>query len=347
MQKEISFAFKVPKTRGEQIRRLLNEKKLLRTDLIIVKDKKHLYIPIHAESIKENIDFPMVKKTFKRREQKTNSYKDILQLPMGLQELLPTSFDIIGSILLVKLPEELVLYKKDIGKALLATQKHVETVCLVKPVTGELRTRDVEIIAGKKTTLTIHKEHGLFFYVDIEKTYFSPRLAGERKRIADQVQQNEVIVDMFTGVAPFPIMIATYAQPAMIIAVDKNKEAVHLAKKNCALNKTLDTIEIICDDAVHIESLMKKKQQKADRVIMNLPFKSFDFLPFALRIINNKGIIHFYEIVNEDIISQRVDELKKTAKKQNVTIIDIFIQRIKTYAPREFYIGIDITAQKN
>ena len=49
--------------------------------------------------------------------------------------------------------------------------------------------------------------------------------------IASQVKNDEIILDMFTGVAPFPLMISRYAKPKSIIAVDKNKDAIILAKE--------------------------------------------------------------------------------------------------------------------
>ena len=97
----------------------------------------------------------------KKYEKKIKTYKENLDLPNNLKKYLPTSYDIIGNIALIKLPAELIEYKKNIGESILKSKKNIETVCLVKPVEGELRTRDIEIIAGKKQTKTIHKEFGL------------------------------------------------------------------------------------------------------------------------------------------------------------------------------------------
>ena len=61
----------------------------------------------------------------------------------------------------------------------------------------------------------------------LKETYFSPRLANERKRITSLVKPGETVVDMFAGVAPFSIMIAKYANPKIIYAIDKNKDAIN------------------------------------------------------------------------------------------------------------------------
>ena len=98
----------------------------------------------------------------------------------------------IGDIILIKIPKELNKYKKVIGDALLNSNKQIKVICAIEPVKGELRTRDIEIIAGEKRTETTHKEYGLTFKLDIKKCYFSPRLANERKRITNLVKKDEI-----------------------------------------------------------------------------------------------------------------------------------------------------------
>jgi len=278
---------------------------------------------------------------------KPKSYKDIVTIPEHLKKKLPTSYDIVGDIALVKLKDELVDFKKEIGEAIISANKNIKTVCLVKPVTGEFRTRNIEIIGGDKKTETCHREYGLSFYLDIKKTYFSPRLANERRRISKLVKQGEVIVDMFTGVAPFPIMIAKYANPKIIFAIDKNKDAIYYAQKNITINRVLDKIELINDDAINVETILSKYQHyKIDRIIMNLPFLSYNFFDKALNVISDQAVIHYYDIQHEVKIKERTNQLIELAEKIKVDITDYKIKKIKSYSPHEFYIGIDITAKK-
>jgi tRNA (guanine37-N1)-methyltransferase len=277
---------------------------------------------------------------------KTKSYKEIVKIPPNLKKDLPTSFDVIGDILLIKLKDDIINYKKEIANALLKNHKNVKTVCLIHPVTGELRTRKIKIIAGKKITETIHKEYGLKFLVDIKKAYFSTRLANERKRITNQVQDNEIVVDMFTGVAPFPIMIAKYAKPKIIYAFDKNKNAIKYAKENIKINNVLDKVELVCADALNIPQYLKERDIKADRIIMNLPFSSFNFFSKALQIIKKEGVIHYYEMLTDENLEIQIKKLKEIAKNQQLNLVFNDIRKIKSYSPREFYIGIDITAKR-
>ncbi|MEF8880073.1 MAG: class I SAM-dependent methyltransferase family protein [Candidatus Thermoplasmatota archaeon] len=343
MDREKSLAVKTTPKKAENTLQKLKNRKLLRTDLKVKKDKKHVYFPIQKKPT--TTDFNIVTSKFEKLPEKKQYYKDKINIPEEQKKLLPTSYDIIGKIILVKIPDELQQHKKEIGKALLKSHKNVETVYISKPVEGELRTRNVEIIAGENKTETIHVEHGVKIKLDIEKTYFSPRLANERKHVARQVKTDETIVDMFTGVAPFPLVINHYSNPKKTYGIDKNPLAVKYANFNIKINKFKDKIKIFHGDAENINEILPSNVE-ADRVIMNLPFSSYKFLPAALKIMHKKCIFHYYEMIKEGNIDKRINLIKKTAKKNNVYIENIDFREIKSYSPREFYIGFDITAKK-
>jgi tRNA (guanine37-N1)-methyltransferase len=332
----------VPLSEAEQVRRYLREQHLLQEDTTIIKNETKIYFPI-KEVPKELTRYAVSIKSFEIKAKKPHCYQDLLTLPKQRLEKLPKSYDIIGTIILIKIPTTLLPYQKEIGDALLATHKNIRTVCAIDPVSGELRIRNCMIIAGEHQTVTTHTEYGLTFHVDVATTYFSPRLASERKRIASQVKPGEVVVDLFAGVAPFSIMVARFAKPKIIYAIDKNKEAIHLAQQNVKQNHVLETVEVIYADANDAKKLIFKK---ADRIIMNLPFSAFQFFSVALSIAAPICNIHYYDIIKEKEIDARIEGLKKVAAEQDYSLKDVVIHKIKTYAPREFYIGLDITATK-
>ena len=342
MIKKRTRALCVPLSEAEQVRRYLREQHLLQEDMTIIKNTTWIYFPV-KEVPKELSRYSVSRKSFELNAKKPHCYQELLALPKKLLEELPTSYDIIGTIILIKLPKTLLVYQYEIGNALLATHKNIQTVCAIDPVSGELRTRDITIIAGEKKTLTTHTEYRLTFHVDVATTYFSPRLASERKYIADQVKPGEVVVDLFAGVAPFSIMIARYAKPKIVYAIDKNKEAIRLAYQNVKQNHVLETVEVIHADATDAKQFIPTT---ADRIIMNLPFSAFQFFSVALSIAAPFCKVHYYDIINEKDIDERITALRKIAAAQEYILKDVGIRKIKSYAPREFYIGFDITATK-
>ncbi len=343
MTKKKTKALCIPLSEAEPVRRKLKERHLLREDVQIEKTETSIYFPI-TEIPEDLLTFPSVTKSFEVKTKKTHCYKDLLKLSKKLKEELPTSYDTIGSIILIKLPQSLFQYRKQIGNALIKIHKNIRTVCVVDPVAGELRTRNITIVAGENQTLTTHTEYGLTFQVDVAATYFSPRLASERKRVAGLVKPGEIVVDLFAGVAPFSIMIARYAKPKIIYAIDKNKVAINLAEKNVRQNHVLQTVEVIHADAKDAEKIIPTK---ADQIIMNLPFSAYKFFSVALSIAAPICKVHYYDIIREEEIEGRISSLKKTAKRQGYILTEVSIHRIKSYAPREFYIGLDITATKH
>ena len=54
----------------------------------------------------------------------------------------------------------------------------------------------------------MHQEHGIKIFTNVCKAYFSPRLGDEHKRVSDKVKNDEIVVDLFTGVGSFPLHIA-------------------------------------------------------------------------------------------------------------------------------------------
>ncbi len=332
----------IPKN-AEKIKKYLVENNLLSKEFRIEKDNDFVYFPIKETEVPYLKDFKIIDRTFRKIKAKVNSYKDFIKIHDEIKDKLPSSYDIIGNIAIIKLKDDALKYDNIIGDALLKSNKSIKTVCSTTSVGGEYRTRDIKIIAGKKTTETIHREYGLSFTLDVKNTYYSPRLANERMRITKLVKPNEIVVDMFAGVGPFSIMIAKYAKPKVVIAVDKNNYATDYAHKNILRNKVLDKVEIICTDSKYIKKFI---DMKADRIIMNLPFSSYNFFKNALEIAANKVNIHYYEIIDENKIEKRIESLKIITRLNSYKLDNSRYIKIKTYSPREFYIGIDITATK-
>ena len=88
-------------------------------------------------------------------------------------------------------------------------------------------------------------EHGHRFTVDLAGAYFSARLSTERQRILDQVQEGEIILDMFAGVGPFAITLA--ARAALVVAADLNPQAIELMLENLARNRVKNVLPVLAD----------------------------------------------------------------------------------------------------
>ena len=300
----------VPKAEGENIRKKLSEAGVLRMDVKILNDGHRVFLPITDP---EGLCHPVQEMDLVEL-QRPRHYTELLTLPPGLMELLPSSFDIVGDIFLLKLIDELLPHAKDIAEALLETSKNAKVVTLDRGVKGEYRTRDLEILAGENRTTTVQKEYGYRYGMDLANVYFSPRLATERKRIADLCKPGERILDMFCGVGPFSIMLAATGKPGSVYAIDKNPEAIKYIIENIKLNK-IKCVSPMLGDARDIATQLPRP----DRIIMNLPHTAIDFLDVALDVVNPGGTIHLYLILESDsvmIIEKGILHLAQSKKRK-------------------------------
>ena len=213
------------------------------------------------------------------------------------QELI-SSFDQIGDIIIVKIPNSLLTKKKLIGETLLNEVKIAKSVFYqASAVEGDFRTRNLEILAGEDKTETEYKEFGCKFTVDVENAFFSPRLSTERERIANLVQDGEIVVNMFAGVGMFSIMIAKKKR-CTVYSIDINPVATKLCEKNIISNKIVGSIISIKGDASQV--IQEQLENKSDRTLMLLPERSDEFLKSAIDTTKNGGIIHYYSHIHAD-----------------------------------------------
>lgn len=329
-----SLCLVVPRKKAEPVRRRLIEKGILRRNLQIKSDAKNVYLPV---SQRIDLGYPIESADFKESEDQVSDYRLLVDIPEELRSKLPASFDTIGSIAVVKMEDEVTPYAAQIGEAILATQKAIKTVCVDSGVVNEFRTRAVKIVAGDKNTETLHKEYGLTFKVDVARAFFSPRLATERQVVAKQVKPGDVVIDMFAGIGPFSIIIARTSSPKVVYAIDLNPDAVELLKENIELNKAIAVRPILGDARKEISSL-----EKADHVIMNLPHDARNYIQEAIGALKNGGIIHYYEIMAEGEVRQRLDEIADAARKEGKIMLELGRREIKTYSPTMVFYGFDL-----
>src|SRR5919199_1835506 len=219
-----------------------------------------------------------------------------------LKEILPpedisklySAFDIIGSIIIIKIPDSLTSKKQIIADTILMNIKSAKSVfAQTSAVRGDYRIRNLEYLAGDNSVITEYKENGCRFKVDVAKTYFSPRLSTERMRICKMISDNEIITNMFAGVGTYSILIAKNNKTCKVYSIDSNPIASELAFVNAELNKVRERVIPICGDAREI--ILKQLRGTSTRVLMPLPEKAKEFVDFAVMALKEKkGMIHYF-----------------------------------------------------
>ncbi|MDI6811684.1 MAG: class I SAM-dependent methyltransferase family protein [archaeon] len=271
------------------------------------------------------------------------------------------SYDIIGDVIIIRIPSDVYSKREIIAEALHKIYPRVRTIAAVSLYahTDELyRTRDVQVIWGDENLETTHRESGCIFKVDLKHVFFSPRLSYERMRIARKVLPAETIINMFSGVGCFSILIAKMQPQTKIYSIDVNPYAYEYMKENVALNKVEGTVIPILGDA---REELEKMEGVADRVIMPLPEHAHLFLPLAARALKldrqrerGGGVIHYYDVSagrkGDELFNVPLERARDIISSAfgNSLRIELEERRIvRSVAPRRYHVVLDLRVVKS
>ncbi len=276
------------------------------------------------------------------------------ELSKDMIDFIPKSYDIIGNIAIIEFNEyhsntNQDLFKIKISEALMKVNKSVNTVFEKQSqIKNSYRLRDLKLLAGIDNAETTHKENHSKFKVNVKSTFFTPRLVFERKRIASyNFKPHEIIIDMFAGVGPFSIQIAknNFVQ---IYSFDSNPEAIHYLRENLKLNTIQGEIipyNINVRDLINpTNNIGKKLKGKTDRIIMNLPEKSLEYIDIASFLLKKEGIIHNYQFCEKpNSIENAIQNLRVSLNKVNRKVKKIISAKIvKAYSPKAELVVVDV-----
>jgi len=278
------------------------------------------------------------------------------ELPEDIIDLIPKSYDVIGKIAIIDFDQFIslnvdksLLYKKKVAEAIVKVNKIVETVFEKKSeVKGKYRLKDLQIILGKDNPETIHKENNCIFKLDVKNTFFTPRLVFERKRLSLlKFASKELIVDMFAGVGPISIQIARNNE-VVIHSFDINPTAYKYIIENIELNKLKG--EILAHN-IDVANLTKSTNElgnylnnRVDRIIMNLPEQSTNYVDLACFLMKKTGgMLHFYQFCEKpNPIEKGIESLRTKLDKLGWRVEEIVNSKIvKPFSPKFDLIVVD------
>ena len=316
---------------------------------------------IEKQGLKFDIIYrePAVNKDYKYRTLQEALNKKI---PKKYLEFIPQSYDVIGTIAIVEFSgpnvfslEIPLAIRKTISEAITQVNKGVKSVYEKNSeIKGEYRLRKLRHLFGEKKTETLYKENHCKFRLDVQKTFFTPRLVFERRRVSNLTyQKEEIVADLFAGVGPFSIQIAKKHQVS-IYAFDKNATAIQYLKENIKLNSLQGMVKAFNMD---IRTLIHQNNSTGnelahtmDRIIMNLPEKSIDFIDIACYLLKPQGgIIHSYQFSEKErALQNALERLQSSLKKVHWKIEKVISKKVvKPYSPKKDLVVLDVFVKHN
>lgn len=333
-----AYALVTPLRLGEDAKRVVRTLGIGRADLKVGRRDNLLFVPLsrpidppHPEMRCEVAEFSS--------SRPPKSYKEVVQVPDRIRPNLPTSFDVVGDIVLIKIPDDLRVYGPAIGIAILKVHKNIKGVFHDDGVQGPYRLRTLKSLAGSDATRTAHVEYGARFEVDVAKAYFSPRLANEHERVAALVGPDEVVADLTAGVGPFSVLIGRKRSGKKVYAVDLNPDAVALLKQNLSAHRLDAKV-----DAVHADARdWLATAPPIHRAIVNLPQGGEDIALAAAAKLAPGGTLHFYRMWNQADKDAKVEALRAAltaSAGREARVVDVHV--VHAYSPTDRLYAVDL-----
>ena len=326
---------------AQKVKKYLVSKKLMHFDYLAYRELDHIYFPLLKKAKVPNAKVVNTKFTFKQKAQAV-TVEDLLTKKLSKKELsnLPRSQEVVGSIMIIEIPDELESKEKEIAQAYLQVSRNIDTVVKKSRMhSGVFRTRRVKILAGKRSKETTHLENGIKLKLHLEKTYFSARSAHERLRIANKIKKGEKVLVMFAGCGPFPLVFARNSKASQIVGVEMNPLAHQFSIENVSMNKFVGRVHMHLGD---VREVVPKLKGKFDRIAMPLPKTGEEFLDVALKKCIKGGIIHLYAFLNEKDIEAEARRVKKICKDLKFPVRVLRKVKCGQFSPGTFRVCFDL-----
>lgn len=262
----------------------------------------------------------------------------------------PRAYDQIGDLLILKIPDALERFSSEIGTALLTQTSSARLVLRDRGVQGEFRVRQLEIIAsrdGSKLTQTTVKENGCEILVDPARTYYSPRLAGERANTLKSARTlHEVlgrglrVCDAYAGVGPALLPLLRAGLVKNLLANDLNPATTALLHSNLA--EFSGCTDIRCTDA---RTLYKDAALAGtfDILLVNIPQSTLEHLAelLALLVRDQSCLLRGWCIVEHESIPQLQDRIESILREDGRDRFSLEISKVRSYSPSHEHLLIE------
>ncbi|MEF8879996.1 MAG: class I SAM-dependent methyltransferase family protein [Candidatus Thermoplasmatota archaeon] len=263
-------------------------------------------------------------------------------LPKEKTKYLSTKWEKIGEVLILKIPEEIEEWEKQIAEVYANVLDCKTVLKNEEGIKGEYRQPQFKKIFGDKNTTTIHKENGIRYKIDPSKIMFSSGNMDERIHMGKVVERDETIVDLFAGIGYFTLPMAVHGEPSKIYACEKNPTAFNFLCQNIVLNNVSDIVEPLKGD-----NRETAPEDVADRVLLGYFGDTAEFFPTAIKCLKEqRGVLHYHDTFpDEDIPEKTCLTIKEKVNSLHGEAEITEYRRIKSYAPGISHYVFDIRVE--
>jgi tRNA wybutosine-synthesizing protein 2 len=257
---------------------------------------------------------------------------------------MPPGYQRLGRVLLLRLPGTLRPHFAEIGRAW-QEELGVETVLTVTgPVEGELRTPNVERIAGQITETEV-MEHGIRWRFDAGRIMFAAGNRTERVRAGRLVRPGETVIDLFAGIGYFTIPAARVGRAARVVAVEKNPTAAEYLAINVRRNQVEERVETLVGDNREVSLPV----HVADRVFLGYLPSAVPWVEVALPTLRRDGgwlHVHTATDSREACDRARQEVVAAITDAGGRVASDPSAREVKPFGPGRTHVVVDAFARR-
>ena len=303
-----------------------------------------------------------------QHEQGNKSARVLSGLPI------PRSYDVVGDVaILNNLPEGNEETQKKVGEWIMKKNKAIKIVvarhCALSTEDRSPGSSGLKQLAGhpRDPIVTSHYEYGIKCVVDLNHTFFSPRMAPERLRLAQQVARGERVLVVFAGVGMDALQIAARTEAKEVLVIERNAiacECIRRGKLMLSRNKTApcpgsgkgasERMRILEGDALELLPTLEKESY--DRIVAPRPKEGsldgdlgtgdagMSFLLAMLPLLKSKGEVHWYDFAADHELPN-CDRTRKTLESAcqslGLEMEIIHVARVGSIAKRQWRVCVD------
>jgi tRNA wybutosine-synthesizing protein 2 len=260
-------------------------------------------------------------------------------LGRSVAERLPTGYQRLGRVLILRLPEELRPHFRAIGASWCA-EMGVEAVLRQSgPTVGELRVPRLELIAGEDARTEV-VEYGIRYRLDAQQILFARGNRAERHRAGTETRPGEVVADLFAGIGYFALPAAVTGRAGRVWAIEKNPLSFAYLTENARRNHVDDRMECLRGDNREVGLPVGT----FDRVFLGYLPSSLPWIPLAVRLLKPRGgTVHVHLVTDHRGGSSKAKAaVCDAAERAGAEVLEAAPRAVKAFGPGRDHYAVDL-----